>query len=253
MTNIELNADLGESFGIWNMGNDSAMMDIINRANIACGFHAGDPDIMAHTIELAMKKNIAIGAHPSFQDLIGFGRRRMYDMSIQSMQNMILYQIGALRSIAQTIGHDITHIKYHGALANMASEDDTLALGLLSHLHHYDSDLKIMVMAKTALERQSDFLKIPKIIEIFADRRYQDDGTLSPRGIPNSIIHDTQEICDHVVHMLDEQAIISINGKKIPTVIDSVCIHGDHLHAVKNAEKLRTNLENKGYTIKALS
>lgn len=248
---IELNADLGESYGAWRMGNDEAMMGLISRANIACGFHGGDPDVMNRCVDMAINNNIAFGAHPSFNDLHGFGRRRIMGMTINQMQNMVLYQIGALRAIAQNAGSDISHVKYHGALSNMASEDDTLSLGLLSHLNHYDKKLAIMTMAKTALERQALFLKMPMIIEIYADRNYLDNGTLCPRDQPQAIIDDDNKICEHVKKILDEQAIISLNGVKIPTKIDSICVHSDHEHAIKATEKLHAMLENLGYHIKA--
>jgi UPF0271 protein len=247
--NIDLNADLGESFGPWKMGDDAAILDIVTTANVACGFHAGDPSIMRATAEMAKEKGVAIGAHPGFQDLVGFGRRRILGISLRELENMIAYQIGALQAVAALAGHRVTHVKTHGALGNMVAEDDGMALAVGRAIKAADPSLLYMVMPGMATERAADKLGLRGIREIYADRTYDDTFNLTDRSKPGAVIHETQAAIDHVLRIVRDQAITSVNGRTLKVAIDSVCVHGDNPGSVALAHTLRGELEKAGYTV----
>ena len=241
MTQVDLNADMGESFGPWKMGNDAALLDIVTSANIACGAHAGDPDVMAATMALARDNDVGIGAHPGFSDLQGFGRRRM-NVPIGSLQNSIRFQVGASLGMARSLGAKVRHMKLHGAMSNMTSEDEAMSYALYEAALSVDPDLIIMVLAATEQVKAVRSLGCAYACEIFADRAYNDDATLMDRSKPGAVIHDPDVAGKRMVEMVKAQAIITESGKHIPTPIDTICLHGDGATAVQIANSVRTAL-----------
>ncbi len=246
---IDMNADLGESFGPWPMGDDAAMLDIVTTANVACGFHAGDPTIMRRTAELARAKHVAIGAHPGFHDLAGFGRRRILGISGRELENMIAYQIGALQAVAALAGHRVTHVKTHGALGNMAAEDDEMAMAVGRAIKAADPGLRFLVMPGMATERAAQRLGLDHFREVYADRTYDDTFNLTDRSKPGAVIHDVDEAVRHVLRMVEDQALTSVGGRRMSVGIDSVCVHGDNPASVALARALRSALEAAGLTV----
>ncbi len=184
MTTIDLNCDLGESFGPWEMGNDAAMIELATSVNVACGFHAGDADIMRHTVELAKARGVSIGAHPGYRDLHGFGRRPVPGMKSSEIENLVAYQIGALQAIATAAGHKVTHVKAHGALSNVACEDDMTAKAIASAIRAVDPNLIFVVLANSKLVQAGEAANLPMVHEVFADRAYEDTGSLVSRKKP---------------------------------------------------------------------
>lgn len=249
---VDLNADMGESFGDWTMGNDAALLDIVTSANIACGFHAGDPDVMARTMRMAAERGVGIGAHPGFADLQGFGRRRIA-LGADSLRNMIQYQLGAARAMAQAAGARVTHFKLHGALSNMASEDPSLARICYSAALAIDPEITILVLAATGMQAVAEELNCRWAGEIFADRAYNDDATLVDRRLPGAMVHDPAEAAERMQAMVAEGAIISASGKRIPARIDTICMHGDTPEAIGIARAVRSGLEGKGIAIRGLA
>jgi UPF0271 protein len=245
---IDLNADMGESFGSWVKGNDEALLDIISSANIACGFHAGDPDVMAKTIRLAKNRGVGIGAHPGFDDLVGFGRRRL-NVPLETIQNQIRYQIGAIKAMANAEGTTITHVKLHGALSNMCSENYELAKACYEAVMSVAAEVPIMALVKTKQQKAVENLKAKWVGEIFADRSYNDDATLVDRSMPSAVIADPIAAGARVAEMISRSAIISHTGKEIKTKIDTVCLHGDTPNAVNIAKAIKDALEKSGVTI----
>jgi len=247
---VDLNADMGESFGPWKMGDDAALLNTVTSANIACGAHAGDPDVMATTMGIALEKGVGIGAHPGFDDIQGFGRRRI-DMPLKSLQNSIRCQVGASLGMARAIGATVRHIKLHGALGNMTSEDEEMARGCFEAALSAHPDAIIMVLAATAQERAARSLGVPFACEIFADRAYNADATLVDRRKPGAVIHDADLAGKRMVEMVKAQAIITEDGTRIGTPIDSICCHGDTPEAVEIAAKVRRMLEAEGISVRA--
>jgi UPF0271 protein len=189
-TTIDLNCDLGESFGPWEMGNDAAMIELATSVNVACGFHAGDADIMRHTVELAKARGVSVGAHPGYRDLHGFGRRPIPGLKSSEIENLVAYQIGALQAIATAAGHKVTHVKAHGALSNVACEDDMTAKAIASAIRAVDPNLIFVVLANSKLVRAGEAANLPMVHEVFADRAYEDDGSLVSRKKPGAVLHD---------------------------------------------------------------
>jgi UPF0271 protein len=239
---VDLNADMGESFGPWKMGDDAALLNIVTSANIACGGHAGDADTMAKTMALAHKNGVGIGAHPGFMDLAGFGRNRM-SVPRATLQNQIRYQVGASVGMARSVGAKVRHLKLHGAVANMASEDPVLARDLYDAALSVDPDLIIMVLAATAQQLAVEELGCTWAGEIFADRAYNDNATLVDRSIDGAVIHDPDIAGARIVEMVKAGAIITHSGKHIPAAIDTICLHGDTPTAVQIAQSVRKALE----------
>ena len=192
MMTIDLNCDLGESFGAWEMGNDAAMIELATSVNIACGFHAGDADIMRKTVELAKARGVSIGAHPGYRDLHGFGRRPVPGMKASEIENLVAYQIGALQAIATAAGHKVTHVKAHGALSNVACEDDMTAQAIASAIKAVDPNLIFVVLANSKLVQAGEAANLPMVHEVFADRAYEDDGSLVSRRKPGAVLHDAK-------------------------------------------------------------
>jgi 5-oxoprolinase (ATP-hydrolysing) subunit A len=249
MPSVDLNADMGESFGPWKMGDDASLLEIITSANIACGGHAGDADVMATTMTGAMKNDVGIGAHPGFMDIAGFGRNRI-SMPRKTLQNQIRYQVAASVGMARSLGATVRHVKLHGALGNMTSEDEQMARDLYEAALSVDPDLTVMVLAATAQQRAAEALGCKYAAEIFADRAYNDDATLVDRKLPNAVIHDAGLAGRRMVEMVKAGAIITDSGKHIPTQIDTICLHGDTPEAVQIAGSVRKSLEEAGITLK---
>ncbi|GLQ34697.1 LamB/YcsF family protein [Amylibacter marinus] len=251
MSVVDLNADLGESFGAYKIGCDEALLQIVSSANIACGFHGGDPDVMDQTIKAALKNSVRMGAHPGFKDLAGFGRRVIRGDSPEQIGRMILYQIGAFQALSAANGAKMAYVKLHGALSNIAMVEPEIATGFVEAFARLETGLPIMVMPNSALSRACATADIPVINEVFADRAYMPDGTLVPRSADNAVIHDEEQAINGVHRMLDHQCITAFDGTQINTPIDSICIHGDHPQALSLAQNLRASLEKNGVTISA--
>ncbi|KIC21417.1 LamB/YcsF family protein [Leisingera sp. ANG-Vp] len=242
---VDLNADMGESFGSWRMGNDLALLGSVTSVNIACGFHAGDPDVMARTIAAAHDRGIGIGAHPGFPDLQGFGRRKMC-IPPESLGNIVRYQLGAAQAMARACGAEIRHLKLHGALANLAAEERHVALACYDAALSVAPDIIVVAMAATEQQAAARELGCKSACEIFADRAYNPDGTLVSRGEPGAVIHDAGEISQRVVRMLKAGAIIATDGTRISTCIDTICLHGDTASADVTAKRLREAFRTAG-------
>ena len=249
MTQVDINADMGESFGPWKMGDDAALLKTVTSANIACGAHAGDPDVMAATMKMALENGVGIGAHPGFADLQGFGRRRM-TVPRASLQNSIRFQVAASIGMAKSLGAEVRHVKLHGALGNMTSEDVSLARDCYEAALSVDPDLIVMVLCATAQEQAVRDLGCAWAGEIFADRAYNDDATLVDRSKPGAVIHDAELAGQRMVEMVNEGAIITESGKRIETSIDTICCHGDTPEAVEIAASVRRTLEAAGIVAK---
>jgi UPF0271 protein len=252
-TTIDLNCDMGEGFGRWPMGDDEAMLDIISSANVACGFHAGDPSIMFRTAEIAKRKGVAIGAHPGFNDLHGFGRRVILGDTPAEIERMMAYQIGAMQAVASLAGHKVTYVKVHGSLNNMANEDEDLALAIARAIKGVDAGLINVCMPGLLMEKASEKIGVRIVRELFADRTYEDNGTLTSRKKPGSVLHDADEAAERVLRMLQDKAVVSASGKRIPVEIDTICVHGDKASAVAMARTIRTKLEANGISIRPFS
>ncbi|MFN3824282.1 MAG: LamB/YcsF family protein [Pseudorhodobacter sp.] len=248
MQTVDLNADMGESFGPWRMGNDAGLLDVVTSANIACGFHAGDADTMAATMRMAVAKGVGIGAHPGFADLQGFGRRRIA-LSAEELANLVTYQLGAAQAMARAAGGEVRHLKLHGALSNMASEDASLARICYEAALKVQPGIILMVLSATAMEAVARDLGCLWAGEIFADRAYKDDATLVARGLPGAMVTDPDLAATRILAMLREGAIIAESGRRIPTRIDTVCLHGDGETALPMARGLRAALEAAGLRV----
>lgn len=245
---VDLNADMGESFGPWVMGDDKAILDVVTSANIACGFHAGDWDVMADTMGAAVARGVGIGAHPGFNDLQGFGRRRM-EVPLASLGNLVRYQVGAAQAMARAAGGGVRHLKLHGALANMCAENKEMALACYEAALSVAPDLIVMVLAGTAQQDAVLDLGCAAACEIFADRAYNDDATLVDRRLPGAMIHDPDAAAARIVEMVQAGAIIAASGLHIPTRIDTICLHGDTPTALGIARTVRAELEAAGIAL----
>lgn len=251
-TTINLNADLGESFGAWRMGDDAALLQVIGSANIACGFHAGDPVVMRDTVRLALANGVSLGAHPAFPDLQGFGRRAM-QLSTQELEATVLYQVGALQAMAAAEGGRVTHVKPHGALNNIACADAEVAATVARAVRALDRELILLAPALSALEHAGEAAGLRVGREVFADRSYQADGQLTPRSQPGAVLHDAQACVEHVLRMLDAGGIVTADGHRLPTPIHSICVHGDGPDAVASARAIRLALEQAGHRLAPLT
>jgi len=245
---INLNSDLGEGFGPWQMGNDAAMLDIVASANIACGGHAGDPDVMRRTVRLARERKVSVGAHPGYPDLQGFGRRPMA-YSPAELENQIAYQIGALAGVAALEGAQVTHVKPHGALSNLACADRGVADTVCRAMRGVDPGLILLAAAASQLVAAGRAAGLAVVEEIFADRAYLPDGQLVPRTRPDAMIHGPAACLAHILAMLEVGALVAVDGSRIATPIGSICVHGDGPGAVEIARHLREQLAARGYAI----
>lgn len=248
MPTIDLNCDMGESFGAFSIGADAHVMASISSANIACGFHGGDPAVMRHTVRLAREAGVAVGAHPGLPDLAGFGRREMR-VSPQDVEDMVLYQVGALAAIADSEGVRLHHVKAHGALYNMAARDRGLADAIARAVRAFDSSLIMFGLAGSELIRAGVAAGLTVAAEGFADRAYEPDGSLAPRSGPGSVIHDADTVVRRAVRMATEGQVIATDGSEIVLRIDTLCTHGDTPGAQELARALRAGLERAGVAI----
>ncbi|MCJ7995016.1 LamB/YcsF family protein [Rhizobium cremeum] len=246
---VDLNSDMGEGFGAYRMGDDAAMLSIVSSANIACGLHAGDPEIMAQTFALAKEKGVAVGAHPGFPDLWGFGRRNI-PFSAGEIERLVAYQIGAAQALATYVGHPITHVKAHGALGNLTQQDESVARAVNNAIKAVDPKLVCLTIALGHQERLAREMGLACRSEIFADRAYTDEGFLVHRSKPGAVIHDAATAAERVVRMVRNGAIETITGRAIVTPIDSICVHSDTPSAVGIAARVRAGLEDAGITIR---
>ena len=245
---INLNADLGEGYGPWKMGDDAAMLDIVASANIACGGHAGDPDTMRRTLRLARERGVSVGAHPSYPDLQGFGRRPMA-LSPAELESQVAAQVGALAGIAALENIRLTHVKPHGALNNLACVDRSVADTICRAVAAIDRALILLAPAASELVVAGRATGLPVVEEIFADRAYLPDGQLVPRSRPDAMIHGAEACLAHVLAMLDAGALLAVDGTRIATPIGSICVHGDNPGAVAVARHLREQLTARGHQV----
>ncbi len=245
---IDLNSDLGESFGRYEMGMDAEIIPLVSSVSIACGFHAGDPVTMERTVELALRHQVKIGAHPGYRDLEGFGRRDM-SLSHREVKGLLLYQIGALDAFVRSKGGRLHHVKPHGALYNRASRDLELARVIVETIQSLDPDLMLYGLSGSCLERAAKERAQPFASEVFADRQVTDKGLLVSRGEPNAVIHSVEVCAKRVMGMVRDREVESIGGKMIPMRAETICVHGDHEEALAFVKSLRATLEKKGVTI----
>lgn len=245
---VDLNSDMGEGFGAYRMGDDDAMLSIVSSANIACGLHAGDPEIMATTFATAKAKGVAVGAHPGFPDLWGFGRRNI-PFSAGEIERLVAYQIGAAQALSTYAGHPITHVKAHGALGNLTQQDETVARAVNNAVKAVDPSLVCLTIALGHQERLAREMGLKCRSEIFADRAYTDEGFLVHRSQPGAVIHDADAAARRVVRMVKNGSIETITGRVIVTPIDSICVHSDTPSAVGIARTVREALEAAGVTV----
>jgi UPF0271 protein len=245
---IDLNADMGESFGAWHMGDDAALMPFVSSANVACGFHAGDPATIAATVALAIGHGVAVGAHPGLPDLQGFGRRTM-DVTEEQVYQMTLYQAGAVRAFAEAAGGRLHHLKAHGALYNMAARDPALSRGLVRAVKALGDDVRMYVLAGSTMEAVARDAGLAVRCEVFADRRYMPDGTLAPRGRADALITDEAEAVAQVLGMVGAGRLVAVDGTSVAVRADTVCIHGDKPTAVPFVRALRRALGQAGIAV----
>lgn len=247
---IDLNCDMGESYGAGRTGNDDALMPLVTSANIACGYHGGDPGTMHHAVRLAQQHGVSIGAHPAYPDLQGFGRRPM-QLSAQEVYDIVLYQVGALEAYTRAGGGKLHHVKPHGALYNQASTDEELASAIATAVFYFDKSLILFGPPGSELEKSATRLGIPFCGEAFADRTYQPDGSLTPRALPNALIRDTVQCLQQVWQILEKGTVTATDGSIVPMNAGTICIHGDGLHAVEFARAIRQSLTEKGVRLQA--
>ena len=252
MPTIDLNCDVGESFGAFTIGADADMMASITSANIACGFHAGDPAVMRRTVRLAHAAGVGVGAHPGLADLGGFGRREMR-VSPQEVEDMVLYQVGALAAIASSEGATLRHVKAHGALYNMAARDRGLAEALARAVRVFDPSLVLFGLAGSELLRAAAAAGLRAASEGFADRSYEPDGSLTPRSTSGAVVEDVETVVRRGVRMAVEGRVIATDGSELDLKIDTICLHGDTPGSRELARALRTGLEQVGVSVRRFS
>ncbi|MDA8109020.1 MAG: LamB/YcsF family protein [Betaproteobacteria bacterium] len=250
MTRIDLNCDMGESFGAWKMGADAEIMPLISSANIACGFHAGDPATIRKTVRLAVDHGVAVGAHPSLPDLQGFGRRVMR-ISPQEMYDLVLYQAGAIEAFARAAGAKLHHVKCHGALYNMAANDEALSDAMARAVQDLGGDVVLYALSNSRMMQVARGRGLRVAGEVFADRGYLDDGTLAPRGSPGAMIEDEAGAVAHALAMIEQGFVTSLSGKRVPVAPDTLCLHGDQPGAVAFAKALRKAFADRGIAVGA--
>lgn len=247
---IDLNCDLGESFGTYKLGKDEELIRFVSSVNIACGFHAGDYNVMNETVQLAQENQVSIGAHPGFYDVLGFGRRKI-EIHPKEVYNLVLYQIGALYSFCRSHHASLTHVKPHGALYNMAAKDESLAYAIAKAIYDFDPKLLLYGLSGSELIRQGQKVGLRTISEVFADRTYQKDGSLTPRSKENALLHSFDQVKEQMLSIVFHQKVKTIEGVWIPIEADSICIHGDGEHAISFARNLNQLLVNEGVQIKS--
>ena len=245
---VDLNSDLGESFGAYHIGCDEEVLHYVSSANVACGFHAGDPNVMLKTVKLAKERGVSIGSHPGLPDLVGFGRRKMA-ISPEDAYTMVVYQVGALMAMAKSQGVKIHHVKPHGALYNMAAKDFALSQAIARAVHDIDDSLVLYGLAGSELIRAGKKEGLLTASEVFADRTYQDDGSLTPRGMAGAMITDEARSLAQVLRMVKEGKVTALSGKEISVTAETICVHGDGPKALAFTKKIRETLEQEGIEI----
>ena len=241
---IRLNCDMGESFGIWKMGNDEEIMPLIDMANLACGFHASDAVTMSRSVILAKKYKVSIGAHPSYHDLLGFGRRTMI-CSLEEIKSIVLYQLGALSAFCKANGTAISYVKPHGALYNDMMRDENIFKAVLNAVSSFNKNIRVMILSGPKNEEYEYTAKLYDInlfFEVFADRNYNDDGSLVSRMEENAVIHEELDVIARVVNLKEKSLVTSINGHKLFLKCDSICVHGDNEKALEFVKLVRKAL-----------
>ena len=245
MARIDLNSDVGESYGVYRLGDDAAIFDHVTSANIACGFHAGDPQVMDATVRLAVARGVAVGAHPGYPDLMGFGRREM-QLSPEEVEACVLYQVGALAGFARAHGVDLQHVKPHGALYNVAARDPRTALAIARAVARFSKDLVLVGLAGSALVAAGREMGLPVAEEVFADRRYEPDGSLRSRRLPDAVLHDPQQAAAQALRLAQEGAVVASTGEVVRVRADTICLHGDTPGAVAIAQAVAAALRAAG-------
>ncbi|WP_044336739.1 LamB/YcsF family protein [Rossellomorea aquimaris] len=238
---IDLNCDLGESFGTYTIGQDEEMMKFVSSVNVACGFHAGDPLVMKQTVSNALNHNLKIGAHPGLPDLQGFGRRVIH-VTTEEAYALVQYQIGALLAFVKAQGGKLSHVKPHGALYNMAAKDSELAVSIAKAVYNLDPELTLFGLSQSELTKAGEEIGLRVAHEVFADRTYQSDGSLTPRSLPNAVMHDENEVEKQVLRMVEKQEVVSTDGEVLSIKADTICLHGDNTAALNLAKRLHEKL-----------
>ena len=249
---VDINCDLGESFGRYKLGEQQEILNYVTSANIACGFHAGDPTVMRETVELAIKHHVQIGAHPGLPDLNGFGRREM-NITPQEAYDMVVYQIGALQGFLSAKGAKLQHVKPHGALYNMAAKNRALADAIAQAVYDVSPELLLFGLASSELTLAGERLGLKTIHEVFADRTYQSDGTLTPRRNENALITDEKLAVAQIIQMVKQGKVTSVQQTDVIVKADTVCVHGDGVHAVQFAKMIRERLQQEDITVSAFN
>lgn len=248
---VDLNSDLGESFGNYQIGMDDEILKRVSSVNIACGWHAGDANVMAKTVKKALENQVAIGCHPGFPDLMGFGRRTMQVLP-EELKNYVKYQIGALKAFVDAEGGVLQHVKPHGAMYNMAAKDEVLANAIAEAIYEVDSSLVLMGLAGSRMIECGREKGLQTASEVFADRAYQVDGTLVPRSQVGAVIHDSNKAIEQVLQMVKMNSVIAITGEVIPLNAESICVHGDNIKALEFVDAIRRQLTEEQIEIRAI-
>ncbi|MFG2052132.1 LamB/YcsF family protein [Micromonospora sp. NPDC048935] len=245
---MDLNADLGEGFGIWRLGDDEALLSLVTSANVACGFHGGDPSTMRRVCEGAARRGVAVGAQVGYRDLAGFGRRHIaYDFA--ELRDEVTYQVGALDAFCRLFGTRVRYLKPHGALYHAASTDESQAAAVVAAVSGYDPELPILCLPGSTLAQLAVGAGLPVVAEAFADRAYLPNGALVPRGTPGAVITDPEQVAERAARMATERSVVAIDGTVIPCSVDSICVHGDTPGAVSAAELVRASLIDADITL----
>jgi 5-oxoprolinase (ATP-hydrolysing) subunit A len=248
---VDLNCDMGESFGAYRIGADDEVFPFITSANVACGFHGGDPTVMRTTLAKARERGVAVGAHPGFPDLIGFGRRNM-DVSPSDVYDLVVYQVGALMGFARVAGVELQHVKAHGALYNMGAAKQELAAAIARAVRDVDRQLILFGLPGSHLIGEGESAGLTTASEVFADRNYMNDGSLVSRKRPDAQVHDADEAVQRAIRMVRERKVRSVDGQDIPLTVDTICLHGDGPHAAEFAQRLRTAFDDAGIAVRSL-
>lgn len=247
---VDLNCDLGESFGLYKVGSDAEVLRLVSSANIACGLHAGDFHVMHETVKMAIANHVSLGAHPGLPDLQGFGRRWV-SYTPQEIYDLVLYQIGALSAFIHAEGGQLAHVKPHGALYNKAAVDRSIAEAIAQAVRDFNPNLRLFALSGSLLIEAGRNVGLQTVSEVFADRNYMQDGTLVPRSHPQAILHSLDEMAERLVQMVKEKSVVCLTGEVIPLEAETICLHGDEPEALIHAQKLKETLEEQGIVIQA--
>src|SRR5262245_15738917 len=248
---IDINSDMGESFGAYTIGHDAGLMQSITSANIAAGFHAGDPSVLRKTIRMAKERGVAVGAHPGYPDLVGFGRRAMA-VSPQEAEDFCLYQIAAVAGVAQAEGVTLQHVKPHGELFNVAAKNRELAMAIARAVAAFDASLIFFALPGSELLKAGRELNLRTVAEVFADRAYEPDGSLVSRRKPGAVIHDADAVVARAVRMVKERSVVAVDGTVVPLDVETICVHGDTPGSDQLAAKIRAGFVAAGITVRAV-